>query len=147
MMEQAGEGTTTGGAKAVGAAAIGPCAAIPAEHMAFIREVLDRVGDKWSLLLIAVLEPGPLRYTDLQRQVPGISQRMLTLTLRQLRQDGLITRTAYAEVPPRVEYALTPLGHGLHEIATSLVGWAAAHHDEIRENRARTASAQPSSGR
>ncbi|WP_037686993.1 winged helix-turn-helix transcriptional regulator [Streptomyces durhamensis] len=145
-MEQTREAKAAGGAKAAGAAAIGPCAAIPAEHMAFIREVLDRVGDKWSLLLIAVLEPGPLRYTDLQRQVPGISQRMLTLTLRQLQQDGLISRTAYAEVPPRVEYALTPLGRGLHEIATSLVGWAAAHHDEIRENRARTTSAQPSAG-
>jgi len=96
-----------------GAAAVGPCARIPAEHMAFIRQVLDRVGDKWSLLLIAVVESGPLRYTDLQRQVPGISQRMLTLTLHQLREDGLITRTAYAEVPPRVEYSLTPLGRGL----------------------------------
>jgi hypothetical protein len=83
----------------VGAAAVGPCAAIPAEHIAFIRETLDRVGDKWSLLIIAVLESGPLRYTDLQRQVPGISQRMLSLTLRQLQQDGLITRTAYSEVP------------------------------------------------
>jgi DNA-binding HxlR family transcriptional regulator len=119
------------------AAAIGPCAAIPAEHMAFIRQVLDRVGDKWSLLVIAVVEAGPLRYTDLQRQVPGISQRMLTLTLRQLQQDGLITRTAYAEVPPRVEYGLTPLGRGLHEIVTKLVGWAADHHDEIRANHDR----------
>ncbi|MFJ9824684.1 winged helix-turn-helix transcriptional regulator [Streptomyces sp. NPDC101160] len=143
-MEQTREAKAAGGTEVVGAAAIGPCAAIPAEHMTFIREVLDRVGDKWSLLLIAVLEPGPLRYTDLQRQVPGISQRMLTLTLRQLQQDGLISRTAYAEVPPRVEYTLTPLGRGLHEIATSLVGWAAAHHDEIRENRARATSAQPS---
>ncbi|MEX1657833.1 helix-turn-helix domain-containing protein [Streptomyces pseudovenezuelae] len=59
-----------------------------------------------------MVEAGPLRYTDLQCQVPGISQRMLTLTLRQLREDGLITRTAYAEVPPRAEYALTPLGRG-----------------------------------
>jgi DNA-binding HxlR family transcriptional regulator len=123
-----------------GAAAVGPCARIPAEHMEFIRQVLDRVGDKWSLLLIAVVEAGPLRYTDLQRQVPGISQRMLTLTLRQLHEDGLITRTAYAEVPPRVEYSLTPLGRGLHEIVTSLIGWAADHHDEIREHRARAAA-------
>ena len=123
-----------------GAAAVGPCARIPAEHMEFIRQVLDRVGDKWSLLLIAVVEAGPLRYTDLQRQVPGISQRMLTLTLRQLREDGLITRTAYAEVPPRVEYSLTPLGRGLHEIVTSLIGWAADHHDEIRAHRARAAA-------
>ncbi|MFI2719191.1 winged helix-turn-helix transcriptional regulator [Streptomyces collinus] len=123
-----------------GAAAVGPCARIPPEHMEFIRQVLDRVGDKWSLLLIAVVEAGPLRYTDLQRQVPGISQRMLTLTLRQLREDGLITRTAYAEVPPRVEYSLTPLGRGLHEIVTSLIGWAADHHDEIRAHRARAAA-------
>ncbi|MEV0174132.1 helix-turn-helix domain-containing protein [Streptomyces sp. NPDC050803] len=124
-----------------GAAAVGPCAGIPAEQMAFIRQVLDRVGDKWSLLLIAVVESGPLRYTELQRQVPGISQRMLTLTLRQLQEDGLITRTAYAEVPPRVEYSLTPLGRGLHEIVTSLVGWAADHHDEIRAHRARAGAA------
>jgi DNA-binding HxlR family transcriptional regulator len=66
---------------------------------------------------------------------------MLTLTLRQLQQDGLVTRTAYAEVPPRVEYALTPLGRGLHEIVTSLIGWAADHHDEIREHRTRAATA------
>jgi DNA-binding HxlR family transcriptional regulator len=119
------------------AAAIGPCAGIPADRMAFIRQTLDRVGDKWSLLVIAVLDAGPLRYTDLQQQVPGISQRMLTLTLRQLQHDGLIDRTAYAEVPPRVEYALTPLGRGLHEIVTRLIGWAADHHDEIRANQAR----------
>jgi DNA-binding HxlR family transcriptional regulator len=131
---------TTSEADIVGAATIGPCAAIPADQMAFIRQILDRIGDKWSLLLIAVLEPGPLRYTDLQRQVPGISQRMLSLTLRQLQQDGLITRTAYAEVPPRVEYTLAPLGRGLHEIVTSLIGWAADHHDEIRANRDRAAT-------
>ncbi|MVU80874.1 transcriptional regulator [Nocardia sp. ET3-3] len=123
------------------AATAGPCANIPAEHMDFIRQVLDRVGDKWSLLVIAVLDAGPLRYKDLQHQVPGISQRMLTLTLRQLQQDGLIARTAYAEVPPRVEYALTSLGHGLHEIVTSLIGWAADHHDEIRDHRARAIAA------
>lgn len=125
------------------AAGIGLCASIPPEHMAFIRQVLDRVGDKWSLLLIAVLQTSTLRYTDLQRQIPGISQRMLTLTLRQLDQDGLISRTAYAEVPPRVEYALTPLGRGLHEIVTSLIGWAANHHDEIRANRDRAAATSP----
>ena len=125
-----------------GATAIGPCAAIPAEHMAFIRQTLDRIGDKWSLLIIAVLESGSLRYTDLQRQVPGISQRMLSLTLRQLQQDGLITRAAYAEVPPRVEYTLAPLGRGLHEIVTSLIGWAADHHAEIRANRERAEAAE-----
>ncbi|MFI1919528.1 winged helix-turn-helix transcriptional regulator [Nocardia sp. NPDC020380] len=117
------------------AAAIGPCANIPADRMTFVRQVLDRVGDKWSMLVVAILEDGPLRYTDLQRRIPGISQRMLTHTLQQLQQDGLITRTAYAEVPPRVEYALTPLGHGLHAIVMQLIGWAADHHDEIRANR------------
>ena len=109
------------------AAAAGPCASIPADDMAFIRQILDRVGDKWSTLVVAVLDDGPLRYTDLQRQIPGISQRMLTHTLHQLREDGLITRTAYAEVPPRVEYALAPLGHGRHTIVRQLIDWAADH--------------------
>lgn len=125
-------------------AAIGPCAGIPADRMVFIRQVLDRVGDKWSMLIIAVLEYGPLRYTDLQRQIPGISQRMLTHTLRQLREDGLITRAAYAEVPPRVEYALAPLSRGLNELVMQLIGWAADHHDEIRANRAQAGTASSS---
>ncbi|MFS8360564.1 winged helix-turn-helix transcriptional regulator [Streptomyces sp. CWNU-52H] len=129
------------------AAAIGPCAGIPAGHMAFIRQILDRVGDKWSMLIVAVLEDGPLRYTELQRQIPGISQRMLTHTLHQLREDGLLTRTAYAEVPPRVEYALAPLGRGLHEIVMQLIGWAADHHDEIRVNRDSAGAAASSRSR
>ncbi|MFF4507027.1 winged helix-turn-helix transcriptional regulator [Streptomyces sp. NPDC001401] len=120
---------------------------VPAEHMEFIRQVLDRVGDKWSLLIIVGLEDGPLRYTDLQRNVPGISQRMLSLTLRQLQQDGLVTRTAYAEVPPRVEYALTPLSRGLHEIVKQLFGWAADHHEEIRAHRARAAAEDAAASR
>ncbi len=121
-----------------GVAGRGPCAGIPAEQMVFIRQLLDRIGDKWSMLVIAVLEAGPLRYTDLQREVPGISQRMLTLTLRQLVEDGLVSRTAYAEVPPRVEYALTPLSRSVHAIVTSLIAWVSDHHDEIRAHRART---------
>jgi DNA-binding HxlR family transcriptional regulator len=124
----------------------GPCAGIPADRVAFIRQVLDRVGDKWSLLVIAALAAGPRRYTDLQREVPGISQRMLTLTLRQLHEDGLVTRTAYAEVPPRVEYAVAPLTHGLIEIVTSLVDWALEHHDEIRRHRTRATEATASAG-
>jgi DNA-binding HxlR family transcriptional regulator len=122
------------------AASRGPCAAIPADQMAFIRQILDRVGDKWSMLIIAILEDGALRYTDLQRDVPGISQRMLSHTLRQLQQDGLITRTAYAEVPPRVEYTLTPLSRGLLDIVKQLIGWASDHHDEIRAHRDRAAA-------
>ena len=119
------------------AAATGPCSRVPADRMPFVRQVLDRVGDKWSMLIIAVLENGPLRYTDLQRQIPGISQRMLTHNLRLLHRDGLITRTAYAEVPPRVEYALAPPGNGLYDIVIQLIGWAADHADDIRANRER----------
>ncbi|MGW3725866.1 winged helix-turn-helix transcriptional regulator [Streptomyces sp. NPDC000851] len=119
------------------AAPSGPCARWPVENREIIRQILDRAGDKWSTLVIAALDDGPLRYTDLLRRIPGISQRMLTLTLRQLHRDGLITRTAYAEVPPRVEYVLTPLGLTLHDIVVSLIDWAGIHHDEIRENRAR----------
>src|SRR5688572_28173144 len=88
----------------VTAARPGPCAGWPAESIDIIRDVLDQVGDKWSVLAIATLQTGPLRYSDLHRAISGISQRMLTRTLGQLRRDGLVTRTAYAEVPPRVEY-------------------------------------------
>jgi DNA-binding HxlR family transcriptional regulator len=118
----------------------GTCAYLPAEHADVIRQVLDRVGDKWTMLVVVTLRDGPRRYTELQREIPGISQRMLTLTLRQLQQDGLVTRTAYAEVPPRVEYALTPLSRSLLEIVTPLVNWASEHHDEIRANQARAAA-------
>lgn len=121
----------------------GPCAAIPAEQMDSVRQLLDRIGDKWSLLVIAVLEAGPLRYTDLQREVSGISQRMLTVTVRQLQQDGLVTRTAYAEVPPRVEYALTAMGRSLHQIVTPLITWIADHHSQIREHQARADTTAP----
>ena len=119
------------------------CPGIPAEHTDHVRQILDRVGDKWTLLVIATLQNGLRRYSDLQRTVPGISQRMLTLTLRQLVQDGLATRTAYPEVPPRVEYALTPLGASLVHIVTPLIDWASAHHDEIREHRAHSDQTAP----
>jgi DNA-binding HxlR family transcriptional regulator len=112
------------------------CGDLPVEHGEFVRQILDRVGDKWSLLVIANLRDGPRRYGYLQQLVPGISQRMLTLTLRQLGEDGLITRTAYAEVPPRVEYCLTPLGESLLDAATSLIQWVSTHHSDIREYRA-----------
>ena len=101
----------------------------------FIREILDHVGDKWSVLVIGTLGSRSLRYTDLQNAIPGVSQRMLTLTLKQLRRDGLITRTPYAEVPPRVEYALTDLGATLLSLVLQLSDWAASHHDEIRRHR------------
>lgn len=100
-----------------------------------VREVLDRVGDKWSLLVIGTLRDGPMRFGDLRRAVAGISQRMLTLTLAHLVEDGLVSRTAYAEVPPRVEYELTPLGRTLLPLLVSLAEWAMAHRDEINANR------------
>lgn len=101
-----------------------------------IREVLDRVGDKWSLLLIATLRGDRLRFSELLKHIPGISQRMLTLTLRQLERDGLISRTAHAEVPPRVEYELTALGATLIPIARTIGDWAMEHHPAIEESRA-----------
>ena len=114
----------------------GPCQAWP-EDSAFIREVLDRIGDKWTVLTISTLSvAGSLRYSDLQASIPGISQRMLTQTLKHLERDGLITRTAYAEVPPRVEYELTDLGRSLIDAVLAMVDWAATHHSEVASNRA-----------
>ena len=112
----------------------GPCRAWPQES-AFIREVLDRIGDKWTVLVISTLGSEPLRYTDLQASIPGISQRMLTVTLKALERDGLVTRTAYAEVPPRVEYDLTPLGRSLLDAVMTLASWAVTHHEDIAASR------------
>jgi DNA-binding HxlR family transcriptional regulator len=85
------------------------------------------------------LHAGSLRYSDLQASIPGISQRMLTQTLKHLERDGLITRTAYAEVPPRVQYELTELGRSLIDAVTALAGWAVDHHSEIAGHRAASA--------
>jgi DNA-binding HxlR family transcriptional regulator len=112
----------------------GPCTSWPADS-AFIREVLDRIGDKWTVLVISTLGSGALRYSDLQASVPGISQRMLTVTLKELERDGLVTRTAYPEVPPRVVYELTALGHSLMEAVLSLASWAARNHSSVAANR------------
>lgn len=100
-----------------------------------VREVLDRIGDKWSLLVIGTLRGGPMRFGGLAEAVAGISQRMLTVTLKHLVEDGLVKRTAYAEVPPRVEYELTELGRTLLPLVISLAQWAMAHRDEINANR------------
>ncbi|MHA7984214.1 winged helix-turn-helix transcriptional regulator [Rathayibacter sp. CAU 1779] len=101
-----------------------------------VRDVLNRIGDKWSLLVVATLRAGRLRFTELRRHIPGISHRMLTLTLRQLERDGLVVRSVYAEVPPRVEYELTELGRTLVELAIALGDWATAHHPAIEASRA-----------
>ena len=102
-------------------------------------EVLARVGDKWSVYVIHVLgETGqPLRFGELRRRVEGISQRMLTVTLRSLERDGLVSRAMYPEVPPRVEYALTPLATTLRGIVGQLVAWSQAHLPQIDAARAR----------
>lgn len=112
----------------------GPCQAWPAES-GFIREVLDRIGDKWTVLVISTLGDGPLRYSDLLANIPGISQRMLTVTLKALERDGLLTRTAFPEVPPRVEYELTGLGRSLFDAVLTMASWAATHYEEVAANR------------
>lgn len=88
------------------------------------REALDRIGDKWSSLIIGLLEEGPMRFSDLQRTIGGITQKMLTQTLRSLERDGLVKRTVYPEVPPHVEYELTDLGFTLIEPLAVLRDWA-----------------------
>jgi DNA-binding HxlR family transcriptional regulator len=100
-----------------------------------VREVLDRIGDKWSLLVIGTLRSGPLRFGELEEAVVGISQRMLTLTLKHLVEDGLVVRTAYAEVPPRVEYEVSELGRTLVPLVMALAGWAMANHEQINAHR------------
>ena len=100
-----------------------------------VRDMLVRVGDKWTMLTIEQLSAGPMRFTALMSSVPGISHRMLTQTLRALQRDGMVSRTAYAEVPPRVEYELTPLGRTLIGPVAAFVTWAKDHHAEVTANR------------
>lgn len=101
-------------------------------------EMLNRIGDKWTVYVIHVLgDAGTLRFSEILRAVEGVSQRMLTVTLRGLERDGLVTRVLYAEVPPRVEYSLTPLGATLRDLVRKLVNWSGAHLREVDAARAR----------
>jgi DNA-binding HxlR family transcriptional regulator len=100
-----------------------------------VRQILDRIADKWSLLVIALLENRRLRFTELRREIDGVSQRMLTVTLRSLERDGLVKRTVHPVVPPRVEYELTSLGRTLHTTIQSLVTWTERHQEEIAAAR------------
>lgn len=100
-----------------------------------VRDVLDRVGDKWSSLILKSLIAGPQRFGALRREIPDISQRMLTETLRHLQRDGFLSRTVFPTTPPAVEYALTPLGRSLQDTLGHLAAWSAAHHDAIRSAR------------
>jgi DNA-binding HxlR family transcriptional regulator len=89
-----------------------------------ISTLLSRIGDKWSVLIVATLGEGPRRFNELRREIPSVSQRMLTLTLRNLERDGLVSRTVTPTIPPRVDYALTDLGHSLQKPITALSQWA-----------------------
>jgi DNA-binding HxlR family transcriptional regulator len=100
-----------------------------------IRAILDRIGDKWALLIVATLHGNRMRFSELQHHIPGISQRMLTLTLKHLERDGLVSRTVYAEVPPRVEYQLTTMGQTLIPSALTLAEWAVEHNPDIRRSQ------------
>jgi DNA-binding HxlR family transcriptional regulator len=100
-----------------------------------VAAVLSRVGDKWTVLVIMLLGRGPRRFNELKRMIGGISQRMLTLTLRGLERDGLVTRTVFPTVPPRVDYELTDLGRGLSLPVMALGQWAQAHLDDIETAR------------
>ncbi|MCX5231299.1 helix-turn-helix domain-containing protein [Streptomyces sp. NPDC006553] len=104
------------------------------------RQVLDHISGKWTILVVDALLEGTLRYTDLSRRIEGVSQKMLTQTLRSLEADGFVTRTVYPTIPPRVEYDLTELGHSLGEPITALRRWTETHINEIEQARARSAS-------
>ncbi|MGW1361111.1 winged helix-turn-helix transcriptional regulator [Streptomyces chartreusis] len=101
-----------------------------------VREVLDRVSGKWSVQILVAAAHGPIRFTELERGIEGISRRMLTLTLRDLERDGLVTRTVHPTVPPKVEYELTPVARELHETLQRLTDWAERNRVYIAESRA-----------
>jgi DNA-binding HxlR family transcriptional regulator len=111
-----------------------------------VTEILSRVGDKWSVQVVVQLGNGPKRFNELRRIVGGISQRMLTLTLRGLERDGLVTRTVYPTIPPRVDYQLTGLGCSLLRTVRGLGEWAIANRNEILEARRRFDEGETGSG-
>ena len=107
-----------------------------ASNCTAMSDVLNRIGDKWSVMVVGILSrAGTIRFNELKRSINGVSQRMLTLTLRNLERDGLVTRTIYPEVPPRVEYGLTQLGKTLTGPINSLWDWSAEHHGAIIDAR------------
>jgi DNA-binding HxlR family transcriptional regulator len=103
---------------------------------ALVREILERVADKWTLLVIDALDgKSEVRFSRLRERIGGVSQKMLTKTLRQLERDGLVTRRVHAEVPPRVDYKLTPLGESLGESVCSVWTWVEAHMQDVERSR------------
>lgn len=110
-----------------------------------IRNILARLGDKWSLLVLYTLDKAGgsnIRFKELQMSIPDISQKMLTVTLRTLEEDGYVTRSVYPEVPPRVEYSLTPRARSLQPHIEALIGWALENRDAIIADRRRAASSR-----
>ncbi|CAN5291556.1 helix-turn-helix domain-containing protein [soil metagenome] len=102
-----------------------------------VRDVLDRLGDRWSVLILSELSPGhAVRFSELRRAIGDISPRMLSQTVRTLEADGLVTRTVFASVPPRVDYALTVLGHSFWTHLAPMIDWADRHHAQVRAARA-----------
>ncbi|MFJ3222875.1 winged helix-turn-helix transcriptional regulator [Streptomyces sp. NPDC086783] len=116
------------------AADLDPCGQ-PEHPDCGIRDVLDRVGDKWSVLVIVELAGGPRRFRQLQRAIDGISQRMLTLTVRRLERDGLVQRTVYPTVPAQVDYRLTETGASLTHLVKALADWSLTHRTAIADAR------------
>ena len=100
-----------------------------------VRDILDKVGEKWSMLLVMTLASGPKRFNQLRREVPDISQKMLTQTLRTLQRDGLVSRQVFETNPPSVEYCLTPLGHSIIVPLGHLIHWASENHGGIERAR------------
>jgi DNA-binding HxlR family transcriptional regulator len=109
----------------------GACASTPDDDACTVRQVLDRVGGKWSISILVSATHGPVRFTELERTIEGISRRMLTLTLRNLERDGLLRRTVYPTVPPKVEYEATAMARELYDALTTLTTWAERHRAEI----------------
>lgn len=101
-----------------------------------VRHVLDGIGDKWTILVITALKQEGLRFSELRRTIPDVSQRMLTVTLRKLERDGFVTRTVTPVIPPRVDYALTEMGRSLCDTLAPLAAWALAHRDGVARARA-----------
>ena len=101
------------------------------------RQVLDRIGDRWTVLVVLTLLDATLRFTELRRAIPGVTPKALTATLRGLERDGLVERRVFAEVPPRVEYTLTPLGRSLEQPLRAIKDWAEEHIAEIEAARTR----------
>ena len=117
---------------------VGPAEGLDPRVEALVQDLIGRVADKWTMVLLEELaEHGTLRFTQLSRRVPGISQKMLTQTLRQMEREGLVSRTVYPTVPPRVEYALTPMGHSLGEAFCGVWEWADRHLSEVERARQR----------